>query len=143
MPINDRATLLKSFTAAVDLAIKTVPELKILCGGHSMSALVATVADATEILPVSGVIAMGYPRKGDPELSAHIPDTHSRLLVIQGTNDDLGSVEEIAMMAKTTNTPATIKWIENADHKFDVPGQPRASVAQDIATSIRQFSDAI
>jgi len=143
MPIDDDKVLIETVNAALSFGRGKCPGLKAIVGGHSLSGLVTTCADADAPLSAAGLVAIGYPRKGDPSRSLHLSNTSAPLLFIQGTNDALGSRIEIEEMTRTLGNRATLKWIEGATHVFSVEGRELSQVAIEIAESVRQFADQV
>ena len=143
MPVDDDETLIATMRAALEFGLQNYPELKALVGGHSMSAFIATYADADVPLPAAGLISLGYPRKGDPVQSQHLQNTSTPMLFVQGTHDTLGTRSEIEEMTRPLGDQATLKWIENATHAFSVEGRELSQVAIEIAQAVRQFADQI
>jgi uncharacterized protein len=143
MPIDDDKILIETVNAALSFGCEKCPELKALVGGHSVSGLVTTYADADASLPAAGLVAIGYPRKGDPSRSRHLLNTSAPLLFIQGTNDTLGSRSEIEEMTRPLGNRATLKWIQGATHVFSVEGRELSHVAIEIAETVRKFADQV
>jgi uncharacterized protein len=143
MPVDDDDVLIETVRAALGLGLQTCPELKVLVGGHSISALVTTYADANVPLRANGLISLAFPRKSDPARSRHLLNTSAPLLFVQGTNDALGSQREIEAMTRPLGERATLKWIEGATHVFDVEGRELSEIAMEIAGAVRQFADHI
>lgn len=90
-------------------------------GGRSMGGRFATrIASLKEGLVIDGVVCVGYPLhpSGKPEvvreeiLAVDVP-----LIVVQGTNDELGTAAEMKkFLAKRANM--RVHAIEGADHSF-------------------------
>jgi predicted alpha/beta-hydrolase family hydrolase len=143
MPVDDDEVLIETVRAALEFGLQNCPELKTLVGGHSISGLVATYADADVSLQAAGLISLGFPRKGDAARSRHLLNTSAPLLFVQGTNDALGSRSEIEEMTRPLGDRASLKWIEGATHVFSVAGREQSQVAIEIAKAVRQFADQI
>jgi predicted alpha/beta-hydrolase family hydrolase len=141
MPVDDDEVLIETVRAALTFGMRNCPELKTFVGGHSISGLVTTYADADVPLPAAGIISLGYPRKGDPIRSQHLPNTAAPILIVQGTNDALGSRNEIEEMTRPLGDRASLRWIVGATHGFSVDGRELSQVALDIAGTVRQFVD--
>jgi predicted alpha/beta-hydrolase family hydrolase len=143
MPLDADEVLIETVRAALKFGLENFPELKALVGGHSISGLVATYADADVPLQTAGLVSLGFPRKGDPARSQHLLNTSAPLLFVQGTNDALGSQREIEEMTGPLGDRATMKWIEGATHGFGVEGRKLSHVVIEIAEAVRQFADQI
>jgi len=128
--------LIGTIRAAVDLANSEEINAPIFVGGHSISGLMATIADAEQPLPADGIICIGYPRKGDPSRSAHLGKTSLPTLIIQGTQDTLGTTSEITEMIEGLGHKASVIWVEGAGHVFQVDGRDIRTVTSDIAKQI-------
>lgn len=48
-----------------------------------MSGFTATRVAADQALPAKAIVALGYPRKGDPSRSAHLAKTGGPILIVQ------------------------------------------------------------
>ena len=143
MPVDSEKVLIETVRAALKYGMKNFPELKALVGGHSISGMVATFADADIPTQAAGLISIGFPRKGDPARSQHLPNTSAPILFVQGTNDTLGSPREIEEMTRPLGDRATMKWIDGASHGFGVEGRDLSEVASEIAEAVRLFADHI
>jgi len=143
MPVDSDEVLIETVSAALQYGMKNHPELKALVGGHSISGLVATYADADIPLQAAGIISIGFPRKGNPARSEHLPNTSAPMLFVQGTNDALGSESEIKEMIGPLGVRAKMKWIKGATHGFGVEGRELSHVANEIAEAVRLFADQI
>lgn len=143
MPVDEDPILIETVRAALKIGLQCCPRLKMVIGGHSMSGLMATYADAANTLQVDGIISLAYPRKGDPSKSRHLSDTVAPLLFIQGTDDALGTRAEIEEMTHQLGDRAVLHWIEGATHGFSVEGRKLSQVASEIAKTVRKFVDDI
>lgn len=92
-------------------------------------------------IPAAGIISLGFPRKGDPVRSQHVPNTVAPILFVQGTNDALGSRVEIEEMTRPLGDRASLQRIDGATHGFSVEGRELGHVASEVAVAVRQFSD--
>jgi len=143
MPVDDDEVLIETVKAALEFGMHKCPDLKPLVGGHSISGLMATYADAEAALPAAGIICMGFPRKGDPGRSQHLASTTAPILLVQGTNDTLGRPREIEEMVSALGARVKLNWIENATHGFDVEGRELSQISVEIAGAVRQFATQI
>lgn len=143
MQVDGDEVLIETVKAAFEFGQKSCPELKVLIGGHSISGLVATYADAEVPLQAAGIVCLGFPRKGDPARSQHLVNTSVPLLFVQGTKDTFGRQSEIEQMVRPLGDRASLKWIEGATHVFSIEGQSLNQVAGEIAKAVRIFADHI
>ncbi len=143
MPVDEDQVLIETVRAALMFGLHNCPELKAFVGGHSISGLVTTYADAEVPLPAAGIISLGYPRKGDPTRSGHLSNTAGPILFVQGTNDALGTRTEIEEMTKALGGRVSLLWIVGATHGFTVEDQELSQVALQIAGAVRQFVDTV
>lgn len=125
--------------AALACAATEAPKLPLFVGGHSVSAQMASKADANDPLAAEAIISMGFPRKGDPANTAHLDSTTLPMLLIQGTKDILGSEAEIADMAGTLGDRATVRWVQGASHGFNVEGRQDGEVIGEVANHINDY----
>ena len=143
MPVDEDDVLLETVRAALRFGRRKCPGLKTFVGGHSISGLVATYADADTPLATDGIISLGFPRKNDPTRSRHLLNTVAPILFVQGTNDALGTRAEIEEMMRPLAGRATLRWIEGATHGFSVVGRDSSEIALEIAEAVRKFADTI
>lgn len=136
MPVDSDEILIETIRAALDLSKSEEIGVPVFVGGHSISGLMATRADAKQALPADGLICLGYPRKGDPARSIHLEQISQPMLFIQGTQDTLGTRVEISEMIEMLGDKALVNWIEGATHIFQVDGCDIRNVVSDIAKHI-------
>lgn len=87
-------------------------------GGKSMGGRIASmVADELE---VRGLVCLTYPfhPPGQPEKlrTAHLGPLRTPTLIVQGTKDPFGTLEEVGTYALSKSIQ--IEWVEGADHSF-------------------------
>ena len=139
VPFSDMATdtpevLVATVRAAVAAAAAAAPDLRLFAGGHSVSGLMASVADAASPLDdVVGLVILGFPLKGDLRQAAHLKDVPHPMLLVQGTDDDLGGVDEITEMVAGINADISLHFVESASHGFNVPDRPDQDVYAEMA----------
>lgn len=140
MPVDSDEVLVATVRAAVECATQLAIGVPIFVGGHSLSAHIATIADAQTTLSASGVVSLGFPRKGDASRSAHLARTTLPILFVQGTNDSLGSTDEIGEMVGALGQRASLEWIRGASHGFTVVGRDDADVMNEVAVLISDYT---
>jgi predicted alpha/beta-hydrolase family hydrolase len=112
--------------AAVLEASHLVPELAIFAGGKSFGGRMTSQAQAVSPLPgVCGLAFLGFPlhpagRPAD-ERGKHLFDVEIPMLFLQGTRDDLATLQLVEALSKQLGPRATLKLFQDADHSFHVP----------------------
>jgi predicted alpha/beta-hydrolase family hydrolase len=135
--MDDQETMLASVRSAVATAAATAPDLPLFAGGHSVSGLMMSIADAGAPMPfVHGLVILGFPLKGEFANAAHLASVPHPLLFIQGTNDALGDVAEIRRMVDSIEVEASLQFTEEADHGFSVPNRLGEDVHAELASKI-------
>jgi predicted alpha/beta-hydrolase family hydrolase len=114
--------------AAVDEAARRVPGLPLFAGGKSFGGRMTSQAQAAAPLPgVRGLIFLGFPLhaagKPSDERAAHLFDVKVPMLFLQGTRDDLASLELLRPVVERLGKRATLELFEDADHSFHVPAR--------------------
>jgi len=85
-------------------------------------------AQAAAPLPgVRGLVFLGFPLHpaGRPsaERATHLSDARIPMLFLQGTRDELASLELLEPVCRSLGTRATLKLFADADHSFHVPAR--------------------
>jgi len=111
--------------AAVAEAARLLPGLALVAGGKSFGGRMTSQAQALSPLPgVRGLVFLGFPLHpaGKPasERGDHLSQVRVPMLFLQGTRDELAEVELVRPLVERLGAPATLKWIEHADHSFHV-----------------------
>jgi uncharacterized protein len=121
--------------AAVATAGGLLPKLPLLAGGKSFGGRMTSQAQA--VGPLSGVIGLaflGFPLHpaGRParERGQHLFDVKLPMLFLQGTRDQLASLDQIEPLCAALGEQATLKLFEGADHSFHVPARSGRNDAQ-------------
>jgi predicted alpha/beta-hydrolase family hydrolase len=114
--------------AAVAEAARHAPRLPLFAGGKSFGGRMTSQAQAIEPLPgVRGLVFLGFPLhaagKPSDERAAHLFDVRVPMLFMQGTRDDLASLDLLAPLVKKLGARATLALFEEADHSFHVPAR--------------------
>ena len=91
---------------------------KIVIGGKSMGGRMASLL--AEEIGARGLVCLGYPfhPPGKPEAlrTAHLLPMTMPALIVQGTRDSFGGLEEVQALALPPNI--NLHWIEDGDHSF-------------------------
>ncbi len=139
MPIDSDDILIATVRSALCCASMLAPTIPLFVGGHSLSSRMTTEADAKHSLSAEAIIALGFPRKGDPSRTTHLDRTTLPILFIQGTKDSLGTKKEICDMAHTLGNRATVRWINGATHGFKIEGTNDYDVIYEVARLISDY----
>ncbi|QNP42009.1 alpha/beta hydrolase family protein [Lysobacter solisilvae (ex Woo and Kim 2020)] len=114
--------------AAVAAAGRVWPELPLFAGGKSFGARMTSQAQADTPLPgVRGLAFLGFPLHpaGQPsdERAAHLAQVQVPMLFLQGTRDELATLELLRPVVERLGTRATLRPFADADHSFHVPAR--------------------
>jgi len=112
----------QTIAAAIEKAIKLLPEIPVFASGKSFGGRMSSQYLATQATtPVKGLIFYGFPlhQPGKPsiERAAHLKDVKVPLLFIQGTRDELANYDMIKEVCASLKK-ATLDTIEGANHAF-------------------------
>ena len=114
--------------AAVLEASHLVPELVLFAGGKSFGGRMTSQAQAALPLPgVRGLVFLGFPlhpagRPSD-ERGKHLLDVQVPMLFLQGTRDELATLQLLESLAERLGGRATLRLFQDADHSFHVPAR--------------------
>jgi predicted alpha/beta-hydrolase family hydrolase len=114
--------------AAVAEAARRIPETALFAGGKSFGGRMSSQAQAAAPLPqVRGLVFLGFPlhAAGQPsdERGAHLFDVRVPMLFLQGTRDELASLELLEPLVARLGASARLQLFEDADHSFHVPAR--------------------
>jgi hypothetical protein len=141
VPYSDMAmdapeVLVATVRSAVAAASSAAPDLPMFAGGHSVSGLMASVADATSPLAsLTGLVILGFPLKGELSRASHLADVPHPMLLLQGTADELGTPDDINEMVASINGNISLHFVESAGHGFSAPNRPDEDVHMELATA--------
>jgi predicted alpha/beta-hydrolase family hydrolase len=148
--LPDRGPVLEDCYRAVIHAVRSQLESArraLFIGGKSMGGRIATqVAAADAMLPVAGVVLLGYPLHppGQPGKlrDAHLPAVRRPMLFVQGSRDAFGTPDELAPIVVRLAPAPTVYAIANADHSFKLsrkdPAQ-QAEIYADIQRTVARW----
>jgi predicted alpha/beta-hydrolase family hydrolase len=95
---------------------------KVVIGGKSLGGRMASMV-ADEVA-VRGLVCLGYPfhPPGQPQRlrTAHLHTLRTPALILQGTRDPFGSMDEVARFDLSSSV--RVQWLRDGDHSF----RPRA-----------------
>jgi predicted alpha/beta-hydrolase family hydrolase len=111
--------------AAVAEAARLAPGLRLVAGGRSFGGRMSSQAQALAPLPgVSGLAFFAFPLHpaGRPsqERADHLSNVNLPMLFLQGTRDDLATLELLQPVVQRLGARATLKLLQDADHSFHV-----------------------
>ncbi len=132
--------------SAVSMASTLVPSLPLFAGGRSFGGRMTSQAQALEPLRnVRGLVFLAFPLHpaGKPatERAAHLSDVSIPMLFIQGTHDDLASLELLQPVVDRLAARATLKLLPDADHSFHVPARSGRKDAEVRDEALRTIVD--
>ena len=138
--------LQRSVRAAVAHAGTMRPELPLLAGGRSMGGRMASSADASEALDVSGFVFHAFPLHppGKPGTSRadHLNQVEKPLLFLNGTRDRLADPELLAGVCERLGSRATLHSIDGGDHSLQVlkrSGRRQEDVDREVAETVGEW----
>jgi predicted alpha/beta-hydrolase family hydrolase len=111
--------------AAAAEASRLAPGLPLIAGGRSFGGRMTSQAQALSPLPgVRGLAFLGFPlhpaRRPSVERAKHLFEVRIPMLFLQGTRDELASLELLEPLIKQLSERATLKLLQDADHSFHV-----------------------
>ncbi|MET0954979.1 MAG: alpha/beta family hydrolase [Cryobacterium sp.] len=143
--LPDRApTAIKAWRAAMAVAASHSPGEPVWAAGKSFGGRMASMAVA-EGMPAAGLIFLGYPLHppGKPESlrDAHLYGLELPMLFLQGTRDPFAAPSELDPVVERIGASATLQWIDDANHSFEVRGAklPPAEVGASLAPRVAAF----
>jgi len=121
------------------------PDQPIWASGKSFGGRMASMAVA-DGMPAAGLVFLGYPLHppGKPEKARdeHLPGITVPMLFLQGRNDPFAIPnEQLDDVVRRIGPNATLDWIEEANHSFEVKGakRPAAEVGAGLAPRVAAF----
>jgi uncharacterized protein len=114
--------------AAVAEAARLAPTLALIAGGRSFGGRMTSQAQAIEPLPgVKGLAFLGFPLhpagKPSAERAEHLREVKIPMLFLQGTRDELATLDLLQPIIDRLGARATLKLLQDADHSFHVPAR--------------------
>jgi predicted alpha/beta-hydrolase family hydrolase len=135
--------------SAVATALQLAPDLPLVAGGRSFGGRMTSQAHAASELPgVRGLAFLGFPlhpgKRPSSERAVHLFDVKVPMLFVQGTRDELASLEQLRSVCDKLGERATLRLIDDADHSFHVRArsgrtdlQARGEIADVLAAWVR------
>jgi uncharacterized protein len=114
--------------AACAEAAQRLPEVPLFAGGKSFGGRMTSQAQAESPLPgVRGLVFLGFPLhpagKPSDERASHLSEVGVPMLFLQGSRDELASLELLWPLVKRIGARATLRVFDDADHSFHVPAR--------------------
>lgn len=124
--------------AAVAEAAERLEGMPLIAGGKSFGGRMTSQAQAASPLPgVRGLAFIGFPLhpagKPSDERAAHLAQIDVPMLFLQGTRDELASLELLRPVVGRLRAVATLQLFADADHSFHVPARSGRKDAQVMA----------
>jgi predicted alpha/beta-hydrolase family hydrolase len=137
--------------AAVAEAARQLPKLPLIAGGKSFGGRMTSQAQAANALPgVRGLAFLGFPLHpaGRPsqDRAEHLYDVKIPMLFLQGSRDQLATLDQLAPVCKALGPRATLEIFPDADHSFHVPaktGRKDPEVRADVLNRLAAWTDNI
>ena len=133
--------------AAVSEAARLLPGVPLFAGGKSFGGRMTSQAQAETPMPgIRGLVFLGFPLhpagKPSDERAAHLFDVTVPMLFLQGTRDDLATLDLLQSLVKRLGKRATLHLAQDADHSFHVPartGRKDAQVLDDVLDALAEW----
>ena len=131
--------------AAVAAAGVLVPSLPLVAGGKSFGGRMTSQAQAkTPLEGVRGLAFLGFPLhpadRPSQDRGAHLFDVQIPMLFLQGSRDNLASLDQLEPLCKKLGRRATLNLFADADHSFHVPARTGRKDAQILEEIIDAFT---
>lgn len=141
LPPDRQPRLVECFSEVVDhVRLELKDDCPVLVGGKSMGGRMASVL-ASERSDLAGVVGFGYPfhppGRLDKWRTDHFASLRCPMLVVQGTRDPFGKVEELAGYPETW-ARVQVVWLEGGNHDFQPLARQKSSQSVLIADAGRQ-----
>lgn len=126
-----------------------LPPGPVFIGGKSMGGRAASMLAAQADAPdhIAGVVCLGYPfhppGKPDKMRTAHLPDIHCPVLIVQGERDSFGTRDEVA--GWQIPSQISFHWAPHGNHDLAPPKRSGLSDEDnwsEAARAIARFIDA-
>jgi len=124
---DSQATLVKTWQAAHRFLLQEsgVEFDALVAAGKSMGGRVASQMQADGLLPVEGLIFLGYPLHpaGNPEKvrDSHLYRIKIPMLFFAGTRDPLCDMEKLNTLLPRLHAQCSLHTVPGGDHSFNVP----------------------
>ena len=137
--------------AAVAEAARMLPGARLVAGGRSFGGRMTSQAQALAPLPgVAGLAFLAFPLHpaGRPsqERADHLSDVEIPMLFLQGTRDELATLDLLEPVVQRLGARATLKLLQDADHSFHVrasSGRRDPDVRQELVRALVDWIDGL
>jgi uncharacterized protein len=132
--------------AAVTEAARLAPGMPLFAAGKSFGGRMTSQAQASVALEnVRGLVFFGFPLHpaGRPAISRgeHLTKVSIPMLFLQGTRDELASLELLAPLVAGLGQQATLRISEDADHSFHVRARSGRNDAAVLTELVQWLAD--
>jgi len=132
--------------AAVAEAARLAPDLPLFAGGRSFGGRMTSQAQAQGgLVGVRGLVFLAFPLHpaGRPgtDRAAHLEEIGIPMLFIQGTRDELASLDLLRPIVARLGSRAALHLLQDADHSFHVPARSGLTDAEVLAAALDNLSD--
>jgi len=135
--------------AAVAAAQRLLPDNPLIAGGKSFGGRMTSQAQAKAPLEgVHGLAFLGFPLHpaGRPsqDRAEHLFEVQIPMLFLQGTRDNLASLDQLEPVCKQLGKCATLTLFADADHSFHVPartGRKDTQVLDEVLDALAAWLD--
>jgi predicted alpha/beta-hydrolase family hydrolase len=132
--------------AAVAKARELSPTLPLFAGGRSFGGRMTSQAQALESLEgVRGLVFFAFPlhpsKQPGRERARHLRDVKIPMLFLQGTRDDLATLDLLRPVVDELAPRATLKILEHADHSFHVLARSGRTNAEVLDEALRACAE--
>ena len=140
------ATCHATVRAAARCANELQPPLPLIAGGKSFGGRMTSQAQALGALPgVLGLAFLGFPlhppKKPSDARAKHLYDVKVPMLFLQGTRDELASLDLLQALVRGLGPRATLQLANEADHSFHVPARSGRKDAEVRGQLLQAFSE--
>ena len=127
--------------AACAEAAQRLPGIPLFAGGKSFGGRMTSQAQAESPLAgVPGLVFLGFPLhpagKPSDERAAHLAEVDVPMLFLQGSRDELASLELLRPLVKRLGARAMLHVFDDADHSFHVPARSGRKDAEVLAEAL-------
>ena len=137
--------------AAVAEAQRLLPDTALIAGGKSFGGRMTSQAQAKAPLEgVHGLAFLGFPLHpaGRPsqDRAEHLFEIQIPMLFLQGTRDNLASLDQLEPVCKQLGKCATLTLFADADHSFHVPartGRKDTQVLDEVLDALAAWLDSV
>jgi uncharacterized protein len=110
-------------------AMRKLASSKVFLGGSSYGGRQASMLCAEERELVNGLLLLSYPLhppgKPDQLRTQHLPELQAPVLIVQGTRDPFGSIDEIQSAVKLIPSKSRLMPVEGVGHDLGFSGKKR------------------